>query len=118
MVTSVKSKTTQRQEAAIRSIPLLVDELEVGARSLDENAINLLYGEYRAYYCSRRPFRSTIYKCKHLNLEHLFEHSGVKSMLKYLRVPQTTRKDEALCALQILLNQVRDTSSNKEATMA
>lgn len=116
MVTSIKSNTSRRQELAVDKIPQLVSELLIGARGLDEGAVELLYREYRAYYCSKRPFRSTIHKCKNTDFSLLNDWS-VHHILEYLRVPEMTRKDEVICALNLLLAEIRSNSQKKSASL-
>ena len=99
------SKTQRRAELAATRIPQLCAELIVGARKLNERGIELLYSEYRAYHCSRRPFRLLIERTRP-RATHLFEDWSVTQILDYLRTPQCTNKEEALSALYVLRAEV------------
>lgn len=99
------SKTQKRALVAETRIPQLCAELIIGARDLTERSIELLYSEYRAYHCSRRPFHQRIERTQP-QATHLFDEWSVTRILEYLRTPQCISREAALSALYALRAEV------------
>lgn len=109
------SKTQKRAELAETRIPQLCAELIVGARELNERSIELLYSEYRAYHCSRRPFHQLIERTRPRKT-HLFNEWSVSQILDYLRMPRCISKEEALSALYALRAEITIKADGRQLT--